>query len=144
MPASVTQAELDDLVALAAPGWSATVEERHGRPMLQMTHPYSDGMNIVGRKGEVFDAVRCRDLLKMPINRERLRLMRDAPAGPSGRTVSGLLAFAEVFEWERKEVTAVASLLADSGAITGEEYEWLRRRVIPRLAQRADLRTRAP
>lgn len=132
MDKHISQEALDELLACRAPGWSGVVKEVDGLPVLELSHRYSVGHHLVGREGETFDMARCPSLLDNPRLREQFELLSDAPDGPSAKTISGLLQAVDICEWTPKEIGIVVCLLADSGGITDEEYNWLSKRVVRR------------
>ena len=53
-------------------------------------------------------------------------MLSTAPEPAHPEAIRALRAYAGTFAWTNHEVQAIAGILADSGALSDEEYEWVR------------------
>jgi hypothetical protein len=121
-----------DRLAELAPGWSRTVSIDDGAVVVELSHPYSEGLIFHSRAGVADEATVAAEWIDRCLRSDELtwqvRLFANAP-GPTGdgHAIRGLGAFGEMFVWSNMEVRAVAGLLVDSSALSDAEFEWARR-----------------
>ena len=58
-----------------------------------------------------------------------VELLATAPGPKNPEAVRSVVRYAEVFAWTNLEVKAIASVLVEAGAVSEEEYDWLRNTV---------------
>lgn len=122
-------------VAAVDPRWNAQVGIADSDAIrVELTHPYSRGFIFDSRPHLASDehsrlAWAARIIEDETFSWERA-LLADAPDPPANpQAVVGLRVQAESFAWSNIEARAVSGLLTDAGALTHEEYAWIRQRI---------------
>lgn len=118
-----------DRVGVIAPGWTVAVTATDSAELpvaVSLDHPLSRGYQIMFRAEEVAT------LELSPLERHVVVAAKDfeevarAPVCPHAELLRDLRLLADTYGWPPTQLAAIGGVLADNGALTGDEYEWLR------------------
>lgn len=97
--------------------------------LVTLSHPLSDGFEIGGRPGTPLTLDRVERWLTRDPVAWHVELLSTAPEPENPESVRSVIRYAEMFAWTNLEVKAVAGVLVEAGAVSDEEYDWLRNTV---------------